>query len=518
VRTAGKVRSAPLIVESILYFGGDDGRMYAVDLSNGNILWTFESGGEIRNAPVYYRETIFFSSTNGYLYALGYRDGRQLWNVSLGSEVAFGSPVIERQKVIVPVEDRVVALNTNNGSLAWSFTAFGYITGSPAVKDRKLYLGSYDGSIYCLNAGTGQAEWRYPTSGTLGPVSSAASIHDNVLIVRSGPRLVLGLDITEGVNNENRLVWQYTLPQPPVTSFTAGGIPGMPGMPGGGMPGMPGLPGGAPEAGMPGMGGMPGLGGMPGMGGPGMPGGAPEAGMPGGGLPGGIPGMPGEGGGIGGVQVPQVQWEQVCDPAIVLAENGAYLVGDDNVVYGFDCQAADNTGPEVLDAMLDIYGANNASARYRVVVDIADTFPGRYADLVEVPGAPPVTFSVVLSDSGSGVNPKSINLKLDDAPVQVTIDPKNALLWYIYDPKPTAQSLENGIRSLLLAVSDWSGNETQALMSFTVDNSLPPPAPTGGAGTMPGGIPGMPGMPPGMMPGGPAMGPLMGDPGALAMP
>ena len=99
-----------------------------------------------------------------------------------------------------------------------------------------VFIGSSDGSLYCLNGGTGRAIWRYPSEGTLAPVTSSPSISGNTVVFRSGPRLLIGLDIRPDVPANKRVVWQYTLPAPPASAVPqpqpgAEGMPGMPGMP-----------------------------------------------------------------------------------------------------------------------------------------------------------------------------------------------------------------------------------------------------------------------------------------------
>jgi hypothetical protein len=162
----------------------------------------------------------------------------------------------------------------------------------------------------------------------------------------------------------------------------------------------------------------------------------------------------------------------------------------------------------VREALVDIQGKGGFQVRYQIVLDRGDTFAGRYADLVEIPGAPPIRVSVVLDDEGVGVNPATIQVRLNNELVETTYDARQALLWYVYEPAGAARSLRNGVQNMMIRAADWKGNDIRAQLSFTVDNSLPPPSPPqqlqpgpGGPGMDPG-MPGMPGMPGGpMMPG-----------------
>jgi len=136
---------------------------------------------------------------------------------------------------------------------------------------------------------------------------------------------------------------------------------------------------------------------------------------------------------------------------------------------------------------------------------------------VEVPGAPPISVSIVLNDSGCGVDPATIAVKLDDEAAEATYDARQGLLWYVYDPRGAAVAMRNGVRNLMVTCADWLGNTGSAQVAFTVDNSLPQPAPPTNA--QPGGPGGPGGGEPGMgMPGMPGMPGAPGAPGAPGMP
>lgn len=462
------VRGEPLIFEDVLYFGSDDGNVYALDLQTRQLRWYFPAGGKVRGGLAYYRENVYFATDRGYLIAVNAKDGRQIWNTSLGTESIYSSPVIERRRILIAAGSDLIACDVDNGTIAWSFPTFGLITGRPVVKDRMVFVGSHDGSLYCINGANGRGIWRYPREGTLEAVSSSPTLQGDQVVFRSGRRLILAVSADPAVPADRRLVWQYTLPQPPERR---------------------------PAAGQPGPGGMPGMD-------PAMQPMDPGAGMPG--------GPDGTGRTRRTRQVVEIKWEEVMDPGLMFGDGGAYVIGDDHVVYGFDNKAADNNGPSITDCMLDIRGQRGYQVRYRLPVDRGDTFPGRWADLVEVPGAPPISVSIVVSDAGCGVNPSSITVKFDDAPPEATYDARQALLWYIYDPRGAAVALRNGVRNLAIECADWLGNTSTAQVSFTVDNSLPQPAPPRPVQPDFG-----PGMDPGMMPGGPGMpgGPMPGMPG-----
>jgi hypothetical protein len=197
------------------------------------------------------------------------------------------------------------------------------------------------------------------------------------------------------------------------------------------------------------------------------------------------------------------------DPTPALIDNRMYVVGDDDVLYGLEYNAPDNVPPSISEAVVEIEGEQQMRFAYAVPTDDVDDFPLRFSDVVTIPGTPPLYLSIKVVDQGSGVDPESVEVSMDNQKLPgVTYDAEQGLLWYIYDRTGRGgAALSNGEHNFVIRASDWRGNQAAVQLSLTIDNSLPPPsaASTGarpGGGFGPGG--GMGG--PGGMPGG-GMGP-----------
>ncbi len=451
--TTAAVRSAPLYVSGMLYFTSEDGRIYAMNASNHTLSWQFQTGGKVFTTPCYYRDVVFAPSEDEHLYAISARDGGLVWRAQLPSKYVFAAPIIERGKVIVASGNSLIAYDTGRGARRWTFNSGGLISAMPATCDRHIYVGSNDGVVYCLDSTDGRILWRFPAQGVRKPVSGPLSIADGKVFARFGKTNMAALGLTDGA-----LLWEYKLPEPKALAQAAAPTPGT-------------TPTTEPAAGAPDMG------------------------------PGGMMPMEEPGGRRGGrtpVQRTTILFEDSVVSGLSLSLDSAYIMAADGLAYGFESAAADNVRPQITAGLLDVPGRGGIQARFPLVVDRGDTFPGRYADLVEVPGAPPIALSVSVVDEGAGINPEDLTVEVDGKLVEATYDAQQGLLWYIYDPRGAAVALPNGIRNFVITATDWVGNEVKAQLSFTVNNSLEPPGPPEQE-TRPTMEPGMPG--PGPMPG-----------------
>ena len=129
--------------------------------------------------------TIYFGTDNGSVYAIASSNGSTKWKVSPASGKAVkSSPAVGADgTVYVGADDgRFYALNPNDGSTKWSFATGGAINGAPAIASNGLiYFGSMDGSVYVLNqAGTMVSS--YKTDGPIDGSSPAIAADGTVYI------------------------------------------------------------------------------------------------------------------------------------------------------------------------------------------------------------------------------------------------------------------------------------------------------------------------------------------------
>jgi outer membrane protein assembly factor BamB len=76
--------SSPLVADSTVYFGGTNGKFYALDANAGTLKWTYTGEqnqplGAVYGQPAVDNGQVFFGATNGILYDLNTADGKVKW-------------------------------------------------------------------------------------------------------------------------------------------------------------------------------------------------------------------------------------------------------------------------------------------------------------------------------------------------------------------------------------------------------------------------------------------------------
>lgn len=142
----------------------------AVNATTGEVLWTTPASGSVHNNPTYHDGRVFFGAIwgNGTFYAVDASDGSIVWTQIIG-EVYTAGAVVAQDLVFVTMAWRgTIALNVNNGSVVWNKSSPspgpGYMHSTPAYENGILYSGGW--SIYALNATDGSTIWKSPFGGS----------------------------------------------------------------------------------------------------------------------------------------------------------------------------------------------------------------------------------------------------------------------------------------------------------------------------------------------------------------
>ena len=253
-RLSTTVETKPVLANGILYVGGDDGFVYALDVSDGTEQWRFDTGGAGLSSPavavtdgtvyvggsdvvdgfVYALDaadgterwsyetgdlgeaslavangSVYVGSEGHNVYALNAADGTEQWRYETGDEVwSLPAVAVTDGTVYVggsnfPDNEFVYALDAVDGTQQWRYNTGYMVSSSPtvAVTDGSVYVGSEADSVYALNAADGTEQWRFETGGSI--KSSLAVANETIYVGREDDN-VYALDAVDGTEK-----WSY---------------------------------------------------------------------------------------------------------------------------------------------------------------------------------------------------------------------------------------------------------------------------------------------------------------------
>jgi hypothetical protein len=146
--------------------------------AKGKIRWKFSTGTSFSSRPVGNFDTIYFGADNGNLYAVDLHSGAQKWEQKLEGGTVLHH-IVEDEKVFAVTEFGYLhALDTSTGEGIWKFKPEIGVYDAPVVKGRIVYVGSLDGTLYAVDASTGREVWSFKVIGT---AVSSPTIYQDVI-------------------------------------------------------------------------------------------------------------------------------------------------------------------------------------------------------------------------------------------------------------------------------------------------------------------------------------------------
>ncbi|HZH02560.1 MAG TPA: PQQ-binding-like beta-propeller repeat protein, partial [Myxococcaceae bacterium] len=152
--------------------------LYALDVKNGSVRWTFAASQELATPPVLVGGRLYFASHNDTVYALEASSGTWKWQYRRDPPAGFtvrgmSTPRVKDGLVYAGFSDgSVVALKAEDGAVRWervlssSGSEFLDADGGPVLDDEgQLYVASYRDGIYALDAASGEVRWHTPRDG-----------------------------------------------------------------------------------------------------------------------------------------------------------------------------------------------------------------------------------------------------------------------------------------------------------------------------------------------------------------
>jgi outer membrane protein assembly factor BamB len=174
-QTEGAVRSSPVLAGGLVYFGSNDGRLYAIDAATGEPRWSHTTGGAVRTSPAVADGLVVFGSDDGYVYCLAADTGELRWRFLIGlveltaattrpedlpRRTVTSSPLIIGGVAFIGSNDFTLhAIDLATGIERWNAVLSFATISAPSYRDGTLFVGT-EGGVYAIDATTGHKVWR----------------------------------------------------------------------------------------------------------------------------------------------------------------------------------------------------------------------------------------------------------------------------------------------------------------------------------------------------------------------
>ncbi len=216
-KTGDAIWSSPAIADDTVYFGSNDGMIYALGAKDGKEVWRFKTGGRVMSCPTFDGPYLYALSDDGYLYKLDRRSAKLVWKFDThGGAVAREFPsatsatydyltsaatVADGTVFIGSADKKLYAVDADTGQEKWHFDTKGIVRSTPAVAAGLVFIGSYDHNVYAVDARTGVLRWQHDT---LKEVVSSPLVVDGTVYIGSRSSDLFAFDAATG-----KVKWKF---------------------------------------------------------------------------------------------------------------------------------------------------------------------------------------------------------------------------------------------------------------------------------------------------------------------
>lgn len=440
--------AAPIVVGDTCFFAAGD-RMYAVDTYSGNMKWKYPLEqpltSTVKATPAYLNGKVYFGTGDGKLYCLNAETGTFEWFFETRAALRCPPVILDDIMFIGSDDNSIYTIHAETGDTAWTkpLTARDDFSNGLAVGSGMVVASCMDGNMYGINATSGKLRWpfRLPNA----PVKTSPIMTENQTIMAVGS-MVYGVATRSG-----QIKWTIQLPSEasasPATDGTDIFVP------------------------------------------------CHDKKLYCYNVTGRQPVMKWtEPSDIGGIPMSS---PTVADQLVyVTASHGivsAFSTENGNLKWRYAFAASQMTSPGSLytDASSSPIVANGAlfvltddgvlHCFTKAAPDTAapDVFFASPANGTRMNGSPPIKFSALLYDVGSGVDFSSASIMLDGQLAEVETDMTTGTVSYTTAPSTDKTSvvkpLKDGVHIVTLNAQDYAGNKLTKEWSFVADSTMPPP-------------------------------------------
>jgi outer membrane protein assembly factor BamB len=163
---------SPLIVQDgIIYFGSQEGVVYALRANDGRVLWHFKAGfaaSSVENIISVSEGIASISAEDGMVYVLRASDGSLIYHYP--EPLNSWAPIVDNGMIYIDLSfGWVQARSASDGSLVWQYRAQGDGLWPAIEEGGVVYLSLPGGSVEALRARDGALLWQSQTIAVINP-------------------------------------------------------------------------------------------------------------------------------------------------------------------------------------------------------------------------------------------------------------------------------------------------------------------------------------------------------------
>ena len=169
--------------QDILIVADSISKFYAIDINNGNLIWSKNNSSSFNSEIKIYKNYFFITDNQNILHCFSVKDGKELWSHKTDNILIKSS-----KKLSIVIDNEIVyfnnsigdirAVNLKNGSLIWQLPTLNNdvyaeslsLKSSDLVLDNKsIYFSNNRNAFYAIDVNSGTIRWEQKINSSIRP-------------------------------------------------------------------------------------------------------------------------------------------------------------------------------------------------------------------------------------------------------------------------------------------------------------------------------------------------------------
>jgi outer membrane protein assembly factor BamB len=187
------------LAENLFLIGNGDGLIYALNVEDGSLVWSFETGDRIWAEPLVIDNMVYVASLDDHLYALSLEDGSKRWQLKTRGALAGSPRLVDGNIWIGDFGDRIYEIDPQTGDVVWTFDGgIDWFWATPTVTEETIYFSDVRGNVFAFDIASHEMIWKHRVEDVIRGQSVLNSDGSALLVPGHERGLIYALDTETG--------------------------------------------------------------------------------------------------------------------------------------------------------------------------------------------------------------------------------------------------------------------------------------------------------------------------------
>jgi len=168
VGAKGQYVASGTVAGDFYLVGNGDGSLYALNVADGALVWSFATQERIWTAPLVSEDTVYLASLDHHLYALNLETGVEKWRVETRGAIATTPVLVEGKIWLADFGDRIYQIDPEGGEIVWTFEdGVDWFWATPTVGEGEIYFSDVRGNLFAFDTASNALLWQTSVEDTV---------------------------------------------------------------------------------------------------------------------------------------------------------------------------------------------------------------------------------------------------------------------------------------------------------------------------------------------------------------